>query len=808
MDLMGTLFIYDGSIRIGFLFISSHPSLSQPSPMCPKVVTTYNLKVGRLPSSKYLHMNQIVVSPVQFATMKEDLARIMRANPSTMQGLVYAQISGSIFVVKEDEGIDDDTFGIGKQERTALSLIQRRPTEIGLFLPDEECNVGGMRMTVDVESRRDRQSVFVVDCKELSDVLLERFFRNIFGVGQKFSFEFLGKKMMIEVNGFSRLDISGVSGREDEEVPPSALQMINYGRLTREVALSYSRHPEARFKLTGQDTGPSQLFKSDFNLNDLGIGGLSGQFSEIFRRAFASRIFPPSVIEKLGLQHVKGVLLYGPPGTGKTLMARQIGRMLNAKPPKIINGPEIMDKYVGKSEENIRKLFEDAEEEYAELGDDSDLHIIIFDEIDAICRQRGSHSDSVGVHDSVVNQLLSKMDGVEAVNNVLVIGMTNRKDLIDEALLRPGRFEVHLEIGLPDEEGCHEIYKIHTHSMKESGSLSEHVDLADLARRSKNYSGAEISGVCRSAASYALNRLVSVTESGAKVDADKILVTPEDFEHGLVEVPPAYGVESDDLSACTPFGIMPFIHSEIVEKAMGAVDMVRRSSRIKLGTMLISGERGIGKTALAAMIASKAGAPFTRIISAQKLVTRVKTEHGRVSEITRVFEDAYKVPFGVIILDNLESLVEWVPIGARYSNLVLQSLIAFLQRIPENGRRLLVICTTSVKMDMGALGLLAPIQTEFTLLPLTVSEACNALLESEKQMPEKDSENSFPPFSEELREQLRMADEETPLGSLLKGITIKKLLINAELARAEASFSGATETTSTHMFDIFSSMLS
>lgn len=110
---------------------------------------------------------------------------------------------------------------------------------------------------------------------------------------------------------------------------------------------------------------------------------------------------------------MRGILLYGPPGTGKTLMARQIGKMLNAKEPKIVNGPEILNKYVGASEENIRKLFAEAESEYKARGDNSDLHIIIFDEIDAICKQRGSKNDGTGVGDSIVNQLLSKMDGVD-----------------------------------------------------------------------------------------------------------------------------------------------------------------------------------------------------------------------------------------------------------------------------------------------------------------------------------------------------------------------------------------------------------
>ena len=133
--------------------------------------------------------------------------------------------------------------------------------------------------------------------------------------------------------------------------------------------------------------------------------------------------------------------------------------MLNGKEPKIVNGPEMLSKYVGASEENIRNLFKDAEAEYKLKGEDSDLHVIIFDELDSVFKQRGSgKSDGTGVGDNVVNQLLSKMDGVDQLNNILVIGMTNRLDLIDTALLRPGRFEIQIEISLPDEKGRKDIF--------------------------------------------------------------------------------------------------------------------------------------------------------------------------------------------------------------------------------------------------------------------------------------------------------------------------------------------------------------
>jgi vesicle-fusing ATPase len=105
------------------------------------------------------------------------------------------------------------------------------------------------------------------------------------------------------------------------------------------------------------------------------------------------------------------------------------------------------------------------------------LHIIIFDEIDAICKQRGSVAGNTGVHDTVVNQLLSKIDGVEQLNNILVIGMTNRRDMIDDALLRPGRLEVQVEISLPDEDGRYEILNIHTSRMKQYKKINPDVDI-------------------------------------------------------------------------------------------------------------------------------------------------------------------------------------------------------------------------------------------------------------------------------------------------------------------------------------------
>jgi SpoVK/Ycf46/Vps4 family AAA+-type ATPase len=159
---------------------------------------------------------------------------------------------------------------------------------------------------------------------------------------------------------------------------------------------------------------------------------------------------------------------------GKTLLARQIGKLLTTKEPRVVSGPELLNKFVGASEENVRKLFAEAEEDLKVNGPEkAQLHIIIVDECDALFKARGSGGDSTGVHEGVVTQFLSKLDGVHSLPNVLVIGMTNRREALDPAILRPGRLEVHIEIGLPNEHGRQQILDIHLRAMRESRVLDE-----------------------------------------------------------------------------------------------------------------------------------------------------------------------------------------------------------------------------------------------------------------------------------------------------------------------------------------------
>lgn len=297
----------------------------------------------------------------------------------------------------------------------------------------------------------------ITDVPYDQDVLAEAFVRQfenqVFAPGQQLLMDFKNVPLAFKIKTVQLVDLSM---EKSAGSAPTMSTPNSRGILTRQSSLTFYKDANSPIKLKGSTKRPAanSIIAPDFKFEDMGIGGLDTEFGQIFRRAFASRIFPPGLIEKLGIQHVKGILLFGPPGTGKTLIARQIGKMLNSREPKVINGPEVLNKYVGQSEENIRKLFADAEKEYKEKGDESGLHIIIFDELDAVCKQRGSGAGGgTGVGDSVVNQLLSKLDGVDQLNNILLIGMTNRMDMIDDALLRPGRLEVHMEISLPDEPG-------------------------------------------------------------------------------------------------------------------------------------------------------------------------------------------------------------------------------------------------------------------------------------------------------------------------------------------------------------------
>lgn len=299
------------------------------------------------------------------------------------------------------------------------------------------------------------------------------------------------------------------------------------------------------------------------------------------------------------------------------------------------------------------------------------------------------------------------MDGVDQLNNVLIIGMTNRKDMIDEALLRPGRFEVHIEISLPDQKGRQQILSIHTAKMRQNNMLGDDVDLAYLAERTKNFSGAEIEGLVKSASSFAMNRYVKA-EGTVKVsqDVSKLRVSKEDFDLALSEVTPAFGQASDELAPCIANGIIHYSKdvADILKSGDLFIKQVMRSTRTPLMSILIHGPPAVGKTALAAQLALASGYPFIKVLSPESMIGM--SESQKCNAINRVFENSYRSRLSLIIVDALERLLEYVPVGPRFSNAVLQTLLVLLKRAPPPNHRLLIISTTSQRMmlermDMG-----------------------------------------------------------------------------------------------------------
>ncbi|XP_039129363.1 vesicle-fusing ATPase [Dioscorea cayenensis subsp. rotundata] len=691
-------------------------------------------------------------------------------------GSALALVGDSIVLsLRAHDGVYDGHIALNAMQRRHTKVSAGDSISISRFIPPDNFNLALLTLEIEfVKGKVTRNEQ--LDAIVLAQQIRKRFVNQVMTTGQKVSFEFCGTNYIFTVNQ------AALEGQESSKG-------LERGFITADTYIVFETSPNSGIKIINQrEAASSSIFRQkEFNLQKLGIGGLSEEFTDIFRRAFASRVFPPHVTNKLGIKHVKGMLLYGPPGTGKTLMARQIGKLLNGREPKIVNGPEVLSKFVGETEKNVRDLFADAEADQKAKGDQSDLHVIIFDEIDAICKSRGSTRDGTGVHDSIVNQLLTKIDGVESLNNVLLIGMTNRKDLLDEALLRPGRLEVHVEINLPDENGRLQILQIHTNKMKENSFLAADVSLEELAARTKNYSGAELEGVVKSAVSFALNRQISMDDLTKPLDEESIKVTMDDFLHALEEIIPAFGASTDDLARCRLNGIVDCgeRHKHIYQRAMLLVEQVKVSKGSPLVTCLLEGPSGSGKTAMAASIGLDSDFPYVKIISAETMIGL--SEGSKCAQIVKVFEDAYRSQLSIVILDDIERLLEYVPIGPRFSNLISQTLMVLLKRLPPKGKNILVIGTTSEVGFLESLGIRDAFSVSYHVPTLDKADA-KKVLQALNVFAEADIDSA---------------------SEAVHNMPIKKLYMLVEMAAqgvnggsSEAIYSGKEKININHFYDI------
>lgn len=377
------------------------------------------------------------------------------------------------------------------------------------------------------------------------------------------------------------------------------------------------------------------------------IGGLGDQLQKV-REMIELPLKHPILFRRLGIDPPRGVLLHGPPGTGKTLIAKAVASETNAHFTSI-NGPEIISKYYGESEKQLREIFEDAA---------SNAPAIIFiDELDSIAPKREDVSGEV--ERRVVAQLLTLLDGMQGRDNVVVIGATNRQDAIDPALRRPGRFDREIEIGVPDKNGRAEIIEIHTRGMP----ISDDFDVDWLLDNTHGFVGADISALVRESAMKALRRYLP------EIDLDEEQIPPEvlekmavimaDFRMAIKEVEPSalreIYLEVPEVSWDEVGGLQDIKDrlKESIEWPLTKPELFDHFGINPPRGIVLFGAPGTGKTLLAKAIANEAKANFITIKGPELISKWVGESEKAVRE---VFKKAKQSSPSIIFLDEFESI--------------------------------------------------------------------------------------------------------------------------------------------------------
>ncbi len=377
------------------------------------------------------------------------------------------------------------------------------------------------------------------------------------------------------------------------------------------------------------------------------IGGL-GRELQLVREMIELPLRHPELFERLGIEPPKGVLLYGPPGTGKTLIAKAVANEVDAH-FITLSGPEIMSKYYGESEERLREVFEEAQE--------NSPAIIFIDEIDSIAPKREEVKGEV--ERRVVAQLLALMDGLKARGQVVVIAATNIPDVLDPALRRGGRFDREIEIGIPDTKGRQEIFQIHTRGMP----LAEDVNLDEYARSTHGFVGADISLLAKEAAMHALREVIPRINIEEEIPAEvieELRVTNDDFLEAMKHVEPSAMrevlVEIPDVS-WDDVGGLEEVKSELTE----AVEWPLKYPEVfdQLDTqpprgILLFGPPGTGKTLLAKAVANESESNFISVKGPELLSKWVGESEKGVRE---VFRKARQAAPSIIFFDEIDALI-------------------------------------------------------------------------------------------------------------------------------------------------------
>jgi len=376
------------------------------------------------------------------------------------------------------------------------------------------------------------------------------------------------------------------------------------------------------------------------------IGGLEEELQRI-REMIELPLKHPEVFSRLGIDPPKGVLLFGPPGTGKTLIARAVANEAGAN-FYAIQGPEIMSKYYGQSEERLREVFAESEK--------NSPSVIFIDEIDSIAPRRDEVQGEV--ERRVVAQLLTLMDGLTARGNVIVIAATNREDAIDPALRRPGRFDREIEIGVPTVTGRQEIMQIHTRGMP----LDETVMMEHMANITHGFVGADLASLAREAAMKSLRRYLPEIDLGKPIPAEileKMKVTGQDFADALKEIEPSAMREVFVEIPKATWGDVGGL-DEVKRELYEAVEMpledpgsfVRMGIRPPKGVLLF-GAPGTGKTLIARALATECKANFISI-KGPEIMSKWVGESEKA--VRMIFKKAKQVSPSIVFLDEVDAI--------------------------------------------------------------------------------------------------------------------------------------------------------
>ena len=334
-------------------------------------------------------------------------------------------------------------------------------------------------------------------------------------------------------------------------------------------------------------------------------------------------------------------------------------------------------------------------------------------------RKRGTSGPDAGVADKIVNQFLSMIDGPESLNNILLIGMTNRLDMIDEALLRPGRFEVQIEINLPDKKGRYDILKIHTSKMNKAGYLDSNVNLEEISSITKNFTGAELESVVKNAVSYCISKELDPSNLSSVKDINPI-ITQNELVKSALEIKPQFGTVSNEIEIITsiPFELYSVeynkVYTDIIEK-------ISTLSRGNLLSILIQGDSYIGKTTMACQIAKNCGSNCVKFVSSENLINFNFKE----IQLNEIFQQGYRSESFVLVLDCVEKLIEYSKLGNIYNNKILQTIYTILSKIVEPSKSVIVIMTSSNKTLMSNIELFNSCTYSYQLMDIANSNTQN-----------------------------------------------------------------------------------